>query len=130
MNRTRCTAPPSFRHRDPYARQAATNWSLYASIRSRTAARRALSAGAVEVALASSAGHTPRRQARVARASLCPTSQSRYRSGMLTTSTRAFGRPVRRARRPRSTSARNVATGVIASTPPRQTSLAPISTVT
>ena len=79
--------------------------ALYASIRSRTAARRARSAGAVEVGSASRAGQMPRLHARTARASSCPISQSRYRSGMLTTSTRAFGRPLRSTRRPRSTSA-------------------------
>ena len=84
----------------------------------------------MDVGLASSVGHTPSAQTSRAARFGWATSQTRYTSGILTTSTRALGSPARSAFNATVACTSNSVVPVMSPSRLRQASLAPIRIAT
>src|SRR5690349_2344533 len=124
-------ALPSNAQFGPYATQACASWVLKSITRWRTRSRRASSAAAVEVGLASIDLQMPNSpQVLRALALSLPAAHRRLRSGMLITSTFAAGRPLLSLPSAASIEPRKMDVAVIVASELVHASLAPISIIT
>src|SRR5438067_3875414 len=121
-------ALPSKAQFGPYAAQACASWALKSITRWRTRSRRATSAAAVEVGLASIDLQMPNSPHVLRALALSlPAAQRRLRSGTLITNTFAAGRPALSLPSAASIEPRKLDAAVIVPSEPVQASLAPIS---